>query len=162
MLLPLALLAGILIRELWTRATPVAAPLLLGGAVAFSAYQATDLNFVNYDTEKYGYVFVHTTRETKALVGEIERRAGQVKGLETGIVVYSPDYWPLPWYLRQFTRAGYYGQIVPTEESIVITNARQESELSAEFTAAYAKQDQYRLRPGVDLVMYLRRSDFGI
>ena len=36
-------------------------------------------------------------------------RAGT--GLDTGVVIVSPDYWPLPWYLRDYPRAGFFGTI---------------------------------------------------
>jgi uncharacterized protein (TIGR03663 family) len=163
MLVPLALLAGILVRELWARATRQVVPLLLGAGVLLSGFQAYDLNAVHYDDETYGYVFVHTTRETVDLVREIDAKAAQAgSGRDTGIVLVTPDYWPLPWYLRDYKRAGFFGRIVPTEEPIVIAKVDQEAELGAEFAAAYARQGQYRLRPGVDLVLYLRRSTFGL
>jgi predicted membrane-bound mannosyltransferase len=163
MLVPLALLAGILIRDLWSRATRQAVPLLLGGTVVLNGYQAVDLNYVHYDDERYGYVFVHTTRETLDLLDEIGRRATEAgTGRDTGVVLVTPDYWPLPWYLRDYPRAGFYGRIVPTQEAIVIAKVDQEKELDADFTAAYARQAQYKLRPGVDLVLYLRRSTFGL
>jgi uncharacterized protein (TIGR03663 family) len=163
MLLPLALLAGIMIRELWSRGTRQAVPLLLGASVALNGYQAIDLNYVHYDDETYGYVFVHTTRETFGLIDEVERRADQAgSGRETGVAIFSADYWPLPWYLRDYTRVGYHGQIVLTQEPIVILNEQQVPELDAAFTTAYAKQGQYTLRPGVELVVFLRRETYGL
>jgi uncharacterized protein (TIGR03663 family) len=163
MIVPLALLAGVLIQDLWARAARGVVPLLLGAGVLVSGYQAVDLNYVHYDDETYGYVFVHTTRQATDLVREIEARSSQAgSGRETGIVIVSPDYWPLPWYLRDYKRAGFFGRIVPTEEPIVVAKVDQEAQLGAAFAATYARQAQYRLRPGVDLVLYLRRSTFGL
>ncbi len=32
----------------------------------------------------------------------------------------SPEHWPLPWYLREYTHVGYWGHMVQTSEPIVI------------------------------------------
>jgi uncharacterized protein (TIGR03663 family) len=162
MLVPLALLAGILIRDLSAGAWRAAAPLLLGAGVVVSGYQAYDLNYVHYDDDRYGYVFVHTTRQALDLVDEIERRSPQAGGTQAGIVFMSPDYWPLPWYFRDYPRAGFFGRIVPTQEAMVVLRVDQEPELDADFKAAYARQGEYNLRPGVDLVLYLRKSTYGL
>ena len=29
-------------------------------------------------------------------------------GTDTGIALVSPDYWPLPWYFRDYKKVGYY------------------------------------------------------
>jgi predicted membrane-bound mannosyltransferase len=93
------------------------------------------------------------------MLDEIERAASEAgTGRETGIVIYSPDYWPLPWYLRDYPRAGFFGQIVETTEPVVIAKVEQEAELPASFTEAYRRQGEYVLRPGVRLVLYLRRE----
>ena len=164
MLVPLALLAGILVRELFAaRVSRQAVPILLGASVLLSGYQAYDLNYVRYDDEAYPYVFVHTTREALALVDDVEKagaRAGT--GRQTGVVLYTPDHWPLGWYLRNYPRAGYFNKIVDTKEPIVITRADQEKELTEAFTSAYARQREYVLRPGVKLVLFLRRDSFGL
>jgi predicted membrane-bound mannosyltransferase len=163
MLLPLALLAGILVRDLLAaRRTRLLAPPILGAAVLLSAYQALDLNFTHYDDETYPYVFVHTTRQTLALVDEIETDARQAgTGADTGIALFTPEYWPLPWYLRDYPGVGYHGQIVETMEPIVVARTDQEAELPPEFTDAYRRAGEYTLRPGVQLALYLRRETFG-
>lgn len=164
MLVPLALLAGILLREAvalvrWRSAAAVA----LAAGIGLSTYQAVDLNYNHYDDEVYPYVFVHTTRDALALVGDVEARATQPgTGRTTGIVLFTPDYWPLPWYFRDYPRAGFFGQPVVTAEPIVIVKLDQEAGLTAEFKAAYARQREYVLRPGVKLVLYLRRETFGL
>ena len=67
MLVPLALLGGLAIRE--AALVPRWRPVAVGAVVlatAASAFLAYDLNFVNYDTDdgsRYPYVYVHSTRE---------------------------------------------------------------------------------------------------
>ena len=78
-------------------------------------YQTIDLNFFNYDNDDgyYVYVYAHTRRDLLKLVDEINRIAQRThQGGQTGITIVSPDYWPLPWYLRDYTRVGYHGRMV--------------------------------------------------
>jgi uncharacterized protein (TIGR03663 family) len=161
MLVPLAILAGLGVAYVAARlrSTPerAAAGAVLAGALALSAYQSFEINFVHYDDDRYPYVFVHTTRDALALFAETERvaeRAGS--DAETGIVVVSPEYWPLPWYYRNYPRAGFFGRIVPTEEHMIIARADQQEELEAAVGDAYRQAETYNLRPGVDLVLYIR------
>ena len=158
MLLPLALLAGHAVATA-VRTVPgrVIAPIVLAGAVVGSGYLAIDLNYRHYDDETYPYVYVHSTREMLDLVDDIEataQRAGT--GKQTGIVFVTPDYWPLPWYMRDYPRAGFYGKIVPTTEAMIVANVNQEAELAPSIAGKYDKVAEYVLRPGVKLVLYVR------
>jgi uncharacterized protein (TIGR03663 family) len=131
-------------------------------------YQTYDLNFLNYDNDNryYVYVYAHTRRETLQLVDEINKIAQRShQGDETGITIVSPDYWPLPWYLRDYKRVGYHGRMTPSTEPVIIAKQDQAAEVQATFGDRY-KQIQsganiagsFPLRPGVDLLMYTRRE----
>jgi uncharacterized protein (TIGR03663 family) len=161
MLLPLALLAGHAVREAWIAAGRwrVAVPMVVAGALAWSTYQAFDLNYREYDTEAYPYVFVHSTRDMLTMVDDIEaiaERAGT--GHDTGIVFMSADYWPLPWYFRDYPRAGFFGQITDTTEAVIVANVDQEAELAPKLAATYVRTRTYDLRPGVELVVFVRND----
>ena len=157
MLLPLALLAGLAVTELWRSRLRLGVPIALGAAVVVGGFQAIDLNYNHYDDETYPYVFVHTTRDMFNLVNEIEATAARAgTGEETGVVIMSPDYWPLPWYLRDYPNAGFFGSIVETQEAMIIANVNQEAELVPQIEAAYDRLGVFNLRPGVDLVLYIR------
>ena len=130
-----------------------------------SGYQMFELNFVHYDDDKYAYVYAHTRRETLAMLDEIDRIAKRNgTGYETGISIVSPDYWPLPWYFRDYKHALFYGQIAPATEPIVIGSVAQEDELKANYGGQYqlvssgSADGSYSLRPGVDLLLYVRRD----
>jgi len=159
MLVPLALLGGLAIRELVAArgVFRLAAPVVLVAALGLGSYQAIDLNFRHYDDETYPYVFVHTTREALDLVAEIEAvgtRAGT--GADTGVTVVSPDYWPLPWYLRDHPKAGFFGSIVDSEEAMIVANVNQAAELAPRVEGRYRSVGTYTLRPGVELELYVR------
>ena len=168
---PLALIAGYAIQviyELDQRQFRLTGVLLLIAA-GFSTYQMIDLNFINYDNDdsRYVYVYAHTTRGMFELVDEIDRIAKQERGGLTGITILSPDYWPLPWYLRNYTRVGYYGRLAPSTEPIIIANENQKADIEANFRDLYrqvpSKQEggSFELRPGVKLLLYERRKDLA-
>jgi uncharacterized protein (TIGR03663 family) len=159
MLVPLALLGGLAIRELLGArgAVRLAAPVVLVAALGLGTYQAIDLNFRHYDDETYPYVFVHTTREALELIEEIEAtgvRAGT--GRDTGITITSPDYWPLPWYTRDYPKAGYFGSIVDTQEAMIVANVAQQAEVATKVGDRYRSVGTYTLRPGVELELWVR------
>ena len=160
MLLPLALLGGLAVSEMWrARRLRLGVPVVLGAAALLSGYQAIDLNYVHYDDETYPYVFVHSTRDMLNLIDEIEATAELAgTGKQTGIVFVTPDYWPLPWYFRDYPRAGFFGSIVDTSEAMIVANVNQEAELEPKIAGTYDKVGTYNLRPGVDLALYVRND----
>jgi hypothetical protein len=104
-------------------------------------------------------VFVHSTRDMLRLVDDIEATAERAgTGRETGVVFVTPDYWPLPWYFRDYPRAGFFGSIVQTEEAMIVANVNQEAELAPMIEGRYTLVGAYNLRPGVDLNLYVRND----
>jgi len=168
---PLALIAGYAIQAVYEmdkgQLRLVATILVV--AIGVATYQSIDLNFVNYDNDnpRYVYVYAHTTRGTLDLVNKIEEIARQKDGGKTGMTIVSPDYWPLPWYLRNYSRVGYYGRIAPSTEPIIIANDKQKQEVDAGYSEVYQQvpsnepDGSFQLRPGVKLLLYVRRSEFG-
>jgi uncharacterized protein (TIGR03663 family) len=160
---PLALISGYCVNEVynWERKLRSRA-LALGlafAALAVCATQTVILNFYRYDNDKYPYVYAHTYREFLPLIDQIEllaRRAGT--GKQTGITITAPEYWPMPWYLREYPKAGFFGRMAATQEPIVVGSVDQEAELAMMLGDRYERVDSYPLRPGVTLVLYARRD----
>lgn len=131
-------------------------------------YQTIDLNFINYDNDNryYVYVYAHTRREALKLVEEINRIAQRShQGAGAGVTIVSPDYWPLPWYLRDYNRVGYYGRITPSNEPMILASSNQAAEVQATYGDRYQQvqsgfnpEGSFPLRPGVDLLLYARRE----
>ena len=174
-IVPLALVSGYAIQAMYemlnnltgTALVSLGLPgMILVAAIGVNGYQTIDLNFVNYDNDKqyYVYVYAHTTRSTLALVNEIDRLAKENSGNSTGITIVSPDYWPLPWYFRNYTRVGYYGRMAVASEPLIIANANQKDEVDANYGQFYQMVNgpdpggTFQLRPGVDLLLYQRRK----
>jgi uncharacterized protein (TIGR03663 family) len=128
-------------------------------------YQMYQINFVHYDDDQYPYVYAHTKREMLTMVAEIDRISKRMgTGPDTAIALVSPDYWPLPWYLRDYKKVGYYQQIVPTTDPMIIGSMAQEEQLRETYGDRYVlvtsgrEDDSYPLRPGVDLLLYVRKD----
>ncbi|HEY8228039.1 MAG TPA: flippase activity-associated protein Agl23 [Pyrinomonadaceae bacterium] len=166
-IVPLAVCAGYAIQVVFeSDQHQLRLPLvILFVAVAIGAYQTVDLNFVNYDNDNtyYVYVYAHTKRDTTALVEQIDKIARQTNQGSTGITIVSPDYWPLPWYLRNYSRVGYFGRLTQTTEPIVIASESQRSDVEGTLGPQYelvpsgSATGSFPLRPGVDLLLYVRR-----
>ncbi|HKY06279.1 MAG TPA: hypothetical protein VJQ56_15390, partial [Blastocatellia bacterium] len=157
-IIPLAISAGYAVSKIYERSAKLAAFVLIL-SLGLSAYRMISLNFFRYDDAAYAYVYAHTGREMLGLVEEIERQAHrQATGAETTIAVVSADYWPLPWYLRDYKRVGYYGRVVATDDALVIGSVEQEPGLETSLGDRYEMVSHYPLRPGVTLVLYARKD----
>lgn len=160
-IIPLAVAGGYAVNEFysWNKKELHFIVLVIVVAAAVSGYQTVKLNFFHYDDEQYVYVYGHTYRAFLPMVDEI-KRIGQKTGLreDLDVAVLSPDYWPLPWYLRDLKRVGYYGQVSPTNSSLVIINESQEPEVLPTLEGRYHRVAAYPLRPGVVLVLYARQD----
>jgi uncharacterized protein (TIGR03663 family) len=133
--------------------------------VGLCTYQLYQLNFVHYDDDQLPYVYAHTKRQMLTMLDQIDRIAQlNGTGTDTGVAIVSPDYWPLPWYFRNYKRIGYYQQIVPTNEPMIIGSLAQKDQLKATYGDRYdqlssgEEEGAYPLRPGVDLLLFVRRD----
>ena len=138
---------------------PLAAGLLLVALLAVSVYRGYVLNFVRYDDDAFSYVYAHSTRDLTGLDADVRRvgaRPGAAEKLT--ISIHAPDYWPLPWYFRDDRVVAYPPQPVgnPTAAVLVLSEAQANAE-RARLADAYDELGRYRLRPGVDLVLFARR-----
>jgi uncharacterized protein (TIGR03663 family) len=169
-IIPLALIGGYAIQQIYEESSGhlgLAAG-ILALAIAISGYQTIDLNFFNYDNDDqyYVYVYAHTRRETLEMLKEIDRIAERTKeGGQTGITIVAPEYWPLPWYFRDYKRVGYNGRMTTTTEPIIIASEGQSAEMQAMFGDRYRQvpsglnpAGSYSLRPGVNFLLYVRRD----
>ena len=169
---PLAVISGYAVNELYHLGREwqlrLAALVVALAALAVSGVQMVSLNLSHYDDEKYPYVYAHTYRGFLALVNKIEelaQRAGT--GRKTNIAIIANEYWPLPWYLREYEHAGFFGYLerddgtlVSVNGVMVVSSESQEIEKPAQLQQVlgdrYVRVNSYPLRPGVTLVLYAR------
>jgi uncharacterized protein (TIGR03663 family) len=165
-IVPLALIGGYAFQAIYEfGGAELMRPIVLIAALAvgISGYQTIVLNFFKYDDDHYTYVYAHTRRETLALLDEIDKVAKRSgTGFETGITIVSPDYWPLPWYFRDYTRVGYYGRMSASSEPIIIASEAQRAEMQTALGDRYRLvNSKFALRPGVELLLFLRKDVAG-
>ena len=163
-ILPMCVVSGYFVGEM-LRARDIVLK-LLGGlitimAAAILSFQTYDLNFVRYDDEDRVYVYAHTKRGFLDLIKKIEHYAEKSgKGKEATIEIVSPDYWSMPWYMNDYSKANFHGRFVDanTAEMIVMKKDDQDAEAIEKYMAHYKHAGTYPLRPGVDLRLLIRKD----
>lgn len=162
-LLPMCLAAGYGIGQMFSSGSDnqkYASIALTVVASVLLTYQTYQHNFVRYDDEDMPYVYAHTRRGMLDLVSEIGRYADKSgKGKEATIEIVSPDYWPLTWYLAPY-KANFHGSLVDasTAEMIVAKKTDQDAAMIQKYSLHYKYAGVYPLRPGVNLVLLVRRD----
>jgi uncharacterized protein (TIGR03663 family) len=162
-IVPLALISGYAFQVLYEfTGKELSRSIILVAAMALgiSLYQTIVLNFFKYDDDHYIYIYAHTRRETLDLLKNIDKIAKQSGGgFDTGITIVSPDYWPLPWYFRDYKRVGYYGRVSASNEPIIIASEGQRAEVQSTFGDRYRQiNSKFPLRPGVELLLFVRKD----
>ena len=162
LVLPLALLAGRLVGagiESTVRVRRVAGLLALAFAATLSLHDALRLALWRFDDEREPLVYVQTRREVLRLVERLEMMAAMApEGHDLPIAILSPDYLPLNWYLRRFTKVSYHGHLVDDMTSPVVIGRSDEADLiGRRLGHEYLRRD-YDLRPGVRLALFARRD----
>ena len=135
--------------------------LVLGCVVA--ARRAYVLSFVRYDDDHASaLVYVQTRRDVNRLVARIEAFAGsRPEKRAVRIDILSPDYLPLNWYLRDFSDVSYFGKMIEHPDApVVITRSDAADEVEGLLGPEYVRE-QFALRPGVVLCLFLRQSPGG-
>ena len=151
--------------------------LLLLGATVHLTWQSYLNNYKYYADSNNPYVYAHPTTEIFTLVDRIEYYAkAHSDGYNMYVDIICPghDYWPLPWYLRSFTRVSYMDKV--NEDKIpaplIIASPEVETVLSKKFydeSIPFEKRQMYMylfdeppyyvwLRPKVKLLGFVRKD----
>jgi uncharacterized protein (TIGR03663 family) len=165
-LLPFAVSGGYAIDKLYrARRWRVVSLALLGIALTVAAYQSYQLNFVHYDDDRYPYVYAHTKRDFHELIAQVETiaaRTGDKYDAGIDVAVENQEYWPLPWYVRDYKHIGYTGRVGETTDAVVIVKVAQVPEVESLLGSRYQRVGgDYELRPGVVLALFGRRDLLG-
>lgn len=159
------LLAGIgasaLVQMCRTRLTRILLVALLGVGVLHLALQSWTLSQYLAADLRNPYVYAQTSAHVRELVQRVEA-ISQVapEGHETVVKVIAPEsYWPLPWYLRQFKRIGWYEEL-PADPfaPIILASAKLGAALDDKSDKRYIMTGYYELRPNVFLELYVERG----
>jgi uncharacterized protein (TIGR03663 family) len=134
--------------------------------LAYQADRATS-NFADakhpgyFEASRYNpYVYAHTGTDIFNLVKRIDEVASVApEGKKMAIGVIATEYWPLPFYLRHYSKVGY-----PTnpqfyrKADVIIGTADDAQRLAGENANPKYVASQFGLRPGVLLWVYVRQD----
>ncbi|HHT9105221.1 MAG TPA: flippase activity-associated protein Agl23 [Candidatus Wujingus californicus] len=160
-LLPLSIMGGIFINGIcgilkrkWHYA--VFYPIYVC-VIGFLCYQAIKLNFINYDDERCQLVYVQTKRDIYNLLDRL-KSLSDVSGKDLDINIVSKEYWPLPWYFREYKNAHFWGRMIDNLSApVIIVDKSGEDELKKKMKGDY-KKERFILRPGVWLNVYMQKG----
>jgi uncharacterized protein (TIGR03663 family) len=172
----LILLAGVgavvLARASASRVARIAVGLLLAGATVHLGWQAFAGSFRFAADPRNPYVYAHTTTDVFEIVGRLSALArAQPEGLDLPVQVYSREnLWPLPFYLRAFTRVGWWNGVSdegPAAPLILLTPDMEPALVRKLYDLPPPGQRELyvslydrpvELRPGVEVRGYARNS----
>jgi hypothetical protein len=114
--------------------------------------------FASDERNPFAYVPTRNDIETlEAWLLELRRMNGGIS-LEPMAVIGS-DYWPLPWYLRDFGKIGYWREVPDGLSNMPVVFAMPEVEPAVMRALADSHTQLPRgLRAGVPVVMFLRND----
>lgn len=170
MLLPLAITSGYLIQAIANLTflggrlsmKPVASVVLIAAA-GFSSVRSYDFETKRYDDEAHAYVYAHTQRSFLDFIRLIEAHAAALgTGKGTGIAVFAPENWPMAWYLRDYTKIGYWGEIKnDVDVEMYVVSEAQDAQMAMKTAGNYDRFGPYNMRGVVNLVLYVKRPAPG-
>ena len=128
------------------------------------AVQAYRADFTAHSDPANPYVYAQTSQDFLKLVAVVEKIAAAAPGKKDLLikVIAPPDEtWPLPWYLRGYSRVGYWTSAEAAGElgdaAVVVASAANVEKVATALGDRY-QQNFYGLRPEVVLALFVRRD----
>jgi len=84
------------------------------GASGVLGYQAHRASFVAYEDPNNPHVYAHTTNDVPVLVDRVTQIASahpDSNSMHLEVICPEDEYWPLPWYLRDFPNVGWHNHV---------------------------------------------------
>ncbi|MEI6655691.1 MAG: flippase activity-associated protein Agl23 [Verrucomicrobiota bacterium] len=105
------------------------------------------------------YVYAHSVPDVVRLARRINELAAlHADGPAMRVHCITPDYWPLPYYLRKLRRVGYWnGPPANPDAPVIVANAGLQDHLEPLLQDRY-HTEFYGLRPGVLLVLNIQQD----
>ncbi len=165
--------AAVLIKFAATFWSKVVLVIILTGGGLSLIVQAYLGSFVYYTSPSNPYVYAHPTGDVIAAAHQVEEIAEvNPAGHNMYIEVIFPegDYWPLPWYLRSFSRVGWWSSVdlnkLPAE--VIIASPKVEGDVLRMLYEVQpaGKRELYvpmfegymELRPGAEMRGYVAKE----
>jgi uncharacterized protein (TIGR03663 family) len=107
-------------------------------AVFHLGWQSYQLNFIEYENPENPYVYAHPQKDIFRILEPLQVIAEnhpQKKNIHIQVIVKDNDYWPLPWYLRDFNAVGWWDSVdndIPSAD-VIIAGPEMEEDLIHKF-----------------------------
>jgi uncharacterized protein (TIGR03663 family) len=128
------------------------------------AVQAYRADFTAHSDPANPYVYAPTSPDLLKLVAAVEKIATaspEKKDLLIKVIAPPDETWPLPWYLRGYSRVGYWTSAEAAGEfgdaAVVIASAANVEKVAPSLGDRY-QQSFFGLRPEVVLALFVRRG----
>ena len=163
--LPLAALAaaGYAVDILMRRRLGWLAAVVALATSTMALRQTIDLNFVHYDDDSRPYVYAHTRRAFLDLIAALDRAAkASGQGESVRIAIPAREHWPLPWYLRNYHNTAFEDSAETSRGSVmVVAGLDQDARIGASLGPDFDRLGPFAMRPGVDLLLFVRKGSTG-
>jgi len=145
----------------------------LGMGLFFLLFQSFAANFYTYTDPIYPYVYAHTSIDIFKITDRIRKVASahpDKNEMYIQVIFPNHDYWPLPWYLRDFNKVAYQNKIKPALPSapVIIASPKVHNELIKklyELPPPGNKNlyiplfpERVQLRPGVEIIGFITKD----
>jgi len=156
--------AAVLLRSTSGRFRPARAgvAVLLAAGFVHLAWQGYRANFVDHSDPDNPYVYAQTSPDFLKLVEGVETvAAASPAGRSMLVKVVAPpdETWPIPWYLRGYTRVGYWTDVEAAGElgdaEAVIASAAFAGQVGERLGEEW-RMTFYGLRPEVVLALFVK------
>jgi predicted membrane-bound mannosyltransferase len=137
---------------------------ILCAGIFHLGYQAHSANFRFYADSRNPYVYAHTSADFLNLVQRVEdisRYHPDQKDMLIKVITHPDEAWPLPWYLRAFTRVGYWqgtDEAGAVEDVPVVISSIDLIEKIQEELQQSHQSEFFGLRPEVLLAVHIRKD----
>lgn len=163
---PLLLLAGVgsvagirSIRQRTLQYTMAALLMVGAGHLVWQAYRA---NFVYAADRRNPYVYAQTLPDLLNLVRQVHELAQEHPDRNQMLIkVMTPDsdYWPLPWYLRDLQRIGWWDRLPADPYApVMVVGAKWQAALDERSEKKWLMVRYFELRPKTFLELYVEAS----
>ena len=156
--------AGAVVLLNWrtTRWIQAAVGALLVFATAHLFWQAVRTSYILPADRRNPYAYAQTSPDILELVEKVQALArvhAQRDQMLIKVIAPGGDYWPLPWYLRQFKHVGWWDAL-PTDPlaPVMIAGSRFEEALQERAEPSHTLTGIYSLRPQVFLDLYVETN----
>jgi uncharacterized protein (TIGR03663 family) len=135
---------------------------ILCAGIFHLGYQAYSASFRYFADPCNPYVYAHTSTDFLNLVqrvDDIARYHPEGKDLMIKVVTHPDEAWPLPWYLRGYTKVGYWQEADaagPVEDVPVVISSIDMTEKIQNKLLKTHQEEYFGLRPEVLLAVYIR------